>query len=362
MARATPLLDIILARIGRDGPMSIGHYMELCLQHPEHGYYRRADAIGVQGDFITAPEISQIFGEIVGAWAATVWAMMGAPARFSLVELGPGRGVLMADALRAAARAPGFLAAAQLHLVESSQRLRQEQRARLAGHGPIWVESLAEVPPGPAILIANEFFDALPIRQFARAEGAWRERLVAAKGGALHIALGAALASEDAARFFLPAAAEDGEICEVRPAVGEIMAQMARLAEGGALAALIFDYGHRGEGLGDTLQAVARHRFCDPLFAPGESDLSAHVDFAALARAARTSGLTPHGPIPMGRFLLELGAAQRLQALLAGASEAQRERLLSGFRRLTAPLEMGELFKSFALTAGLAEPPPPFRD
>jgi len=336
--------------------------MGLCLGHPEYGYYRRADAIGVQGDFITAPEISQIFGEIVGAWAATVWRAMGAPAPFSLVELGPGRGVLMADALRAAGRAPGFLGAARLHLVETSNRLRQEQQARLREYAPVWTSSLAQVRPGPAIVIANEFFDALPIRQFARAEGAWRERLVAAKGGALHIALGAALAPEDAARFLLPAAAGDGEVCEVRPAISEIMAQMARLAEGGALAALIFDYGHRGEGLGDTLQAVARHAFSDPLHAPGETDLTAHVNFAALASAAQRYGLTPHGPMPMGRFLLELGAAQRLQALLAAASEAQRERLISGFRRLTAPMEMGELFKTFALTAGLAEPPPPFRD
>lgn len=362
MARATPLLEVILARIERDGPLTVEEYMGLCLGHPEHGYYRRAEAIGASGDFITAPEISQIFGEIVGAWAATVWQAMGAPAQFGLIELGPGRGVLMADALRAARRVPGFLEGARLHLVETSSRLRQEQQARLGEYAPVWTSSLAQVRPGPAIVIANEFFDALPVRQFVFAGGGWCERVVTAQGGALAFATGGALSAKDAERLPLPSVAGEGDIYEICPGAGSVIAELARISGGGALAALIIDYGHRGEGGGDTLQAVARHAFSHPLQAPGETDLSAHVDFAALASAARNVGLMPHGPMSMGRFLLELGAAQRLQTLLAHAGESRRAGLTSGFRRLTSPMEMGELFKVFAITGGFAQSPPPFRD
>ncbi|MGF1658530.1 MAG: class I SAM-dependent methyltransferase [Rubrimonas sp.] len=346
------LAALIRAEIAADGPMSVARFMALCLGHPAHGYYMRRDPFGASGDFVTAPEISQMFGELLGLWVAQVWRDMGAPRRAVLAELGPGRGTLAADALRAIrAAAPDCAAALELWLVETSPALRAAQSARLpqARHA----ERLAEVPDAPLLLMANEFFDALPIRQFRRAGGAWRERMVAAQGDRLVWALGAPQAAG------LPAEAPEGAVLETRPAGAAVASEIgARLAERGG-AALIVDYGAAAAptGGGDTLQAVARHRAVDPLASPGEADLTAHVDFGALAAALGAAGATVRGLISQGAFLEALGIGARAQAL-ARARPDRAGDVAQARRRLTDPAQMGTLFKVLAAT-GPGQPAPP---
>jgi SAM-dependent MidA family methyltransferase len=334
--------------IALEGPLTVERYMALCLGHPVHGYYRTRDPLGVEGDFTTAPEISQIFGELIGLWAAEVWRAMGEPSRVRLVELGPGRGTLMADALRAARVLPAFRAAAAVHLVETSPALRARQEATLAACGVAvaWHGDLAEVPDGPAIVIANEFFDALPIRQFVGTERGWCERLVGLREGQL----GFGLASEPAREVPVPRRA--GATLEWPAAglalVGSLAARLA--AEGGA--ALVIDYGHATSGFGDTLQAVRAHAYADALADPGEADLTAHVDFALLAHAARAAGAAVHGPVAQGDFLGALGIAPRAAALKRRATPEQADAIDAAVARLAGrgDGEMGELFKALALT------------
>ena len=349
---------IIAQRIRLQGPISLAAFMADALGHPEHGYYRRADPFGQAGDFVTAPEISQMFGELIGLWCAEVWRLMGSPAAFRLVELGPGRGTLMADALRAARVLPGFEAAASLHLVETSPALRARQKAALAGRDVAWHDGFGEVPAGPTILVANEFFDALPVHQFVRTPGGWRERLVALDGDRFVLATAP---TPTPAEVLIPEAirlaAPDGSVAEVSPAaVSTARAIAERLeAEGGA--ALIVDYGHAVHGTGETLQAVRRHRYHDILDDPGEADLTAHVDFAALADAARPHAAL-HGPVTQGAFLRDLGIEMRARQLSQRATEAQRQDIETALHRLIDPAEMGNLFKVLAMSdRGLALPP-----
>lgn len=317
-------------------------------------YYAGRDPFGRAGDFITAPEISQAFGECLGLWAAVTWEAMGRPDPVLLVELGPGRGTLMADALRAAAEvAQPFRAALRVHLVEASPRLRGAQRARLAGTEAVWHDMVAAVPPGPAIVLANEFFDALPIRQFVRRGGAWRERFVA--DGAF-----VECAAEDAPP--LPDDATEGAVGEVSEGGRALAAALgARLAARGG-AALLLDYGPATGGFGDSLQALRGHAAADPLAAPGEADLTAHVDFAALAAAARTAGAAAHGPLPQGLFLQRLGLMSRAAMLARAARLAGRDAglILAGAERLVAPERMGRLFKALCLCDPALPPPPGF--
>jgi SAM-dependent MidA family methyltransferase len=336
-----------------EGPMTVERYMTLALSHPRHGYYRSRDPFGLEGDFVTAPEISQMFGELIGVWAVDCWARMGGPEHLALIELGPGRGTLMADALRAARLAPRFLAASSVHLVETSAILGAKQRETLesasAANVPIaWHEGFAEIPEGPFILIANEFFDALPIRQYARDEQGWRERLVGlGDEGRLAFGLSGEIVSE------IRLAAPRGAVLEIGSAGLALSREIAtRLAAFGG-AALIIDYGHTQQGFGDTLQAVRRHEFVDPLEAPGETDLTAHVDFAAFGRVARDAGAALHGPVTQGRFLRELGIEARAQRLKQKASEAQAAAIDAATARLIgeASSEMGALFKAMALSS-----------
>ena len=349
----TPLLGELRRLIALDGPISVERYMALCLGHPVHGYYRTRDPLGAAGDFTTAPEISQIFGELLGLWTAEVWHGLGRPGAFRLVELGPGRGTLMADALRALrAAAPDCLAAADLHLVETSPVLRAAQARALPGAAPTWHEGIDTLPAGPTIALANEFFDALPVRQYQRTERGWCERRIG-------------LGPDDALAFGLspdptPEIAAEGAPGAVLtlPAVGlDLARQLAgRLArEGGALLAI--DYGDLYGGTADTLQAVVRHRFADLLAAPGEADLTAQVDFAALGRAAAGEGAVVHGPVTQADFLLALGLAQRAERLAARANPAQAAAVRAGADRLTdrATRGMGHLFK----VMGLAGPNQP---
>lgn len=348
----TVLGERIAAKVAADGPMRLDRFMALCLGHPELGYYITRDPLGAAGDFTTAPEISQMFGEMIGAWSAQVWLDLGAPPRFVLAELGPGRGTLMQDALRAAGRLPGFLDAVDLWLVETSPALRARQAERLAPHAPQWAAQIAELPDGPAIILANEFFDALPIRQFQRLDVLWRERLVGLEAGRLAFTWDRSRPDPILDRRF--PGAEDGAIVEISPSGEAIAAHLGRrIAEAGG-AALFIDYG-ADAGVGDTLQALRAHRPEDPLHAPGEADLTAHVGFAALAAAARPA--RAYGTIGQGLFLERLGITARAQAL-ARAGGTAGEAVAVAHRRLTHPQEMGNLFRVLALSS--AGPPPGF--
>lgn len=352
----------IVRIIAAEGPIPLERYMGLCLGHPTMGYYISRNPFGADGDFITAPDISQIFGELIGLWSAEVWRMMGSPRDIQLVELGPGRGALMADALRAARVAPQFRNAVRLNLVETSPVLRQLQRKALSAEGELssipvaWRDRIEDVPEGPMIVIANEFFDALPVRQYVRSPEGWRERLVglAADGGLL---FGLA-ADVESGLEELPG--EEGAVMEIPVASINMITGLAdRLRRFGG-AALIIDYGHAVSALGDTLQAVRRHQYVHPLSTPGEADLTAHVDFGALARAALARGVVVDGPVEQGAFLRALGANSRAEQLKRNAREPQRRQIEEGLRRLTSSEAggMGALFKVMAIAASQLAPPP----
>jgi SAM-dependent MidA family methyltransferase len=349
----TPLEAEIRRMIAIDGPMSVAAFMALCLGHPVHGYYTTRDPFGRGGDFITAPEVSQMFGELIGVWAAALWQAMGAPPRLVLAELGPGRGTLMADALRAARIVPAFRPALRIHLVETSPVLQRLQQERLAECEPpiAWHRDVAELPDGPLIVIANEFFDALPVHQAVKAAGGWHERMIGiGPDGALAFALHPdPIPGFDAIVPAGLAGAPIGSLYEWRS--GEIVAALARrIVERGGTA-LAIDYGHRDSAVGDTLQAVGRHAFADPLATPGEVDLTAHVDFAAFARAATRAGARVHGPIPQGEFLRQLGIDARAAALRTAATPAQAADVDAALARLTGAGRgaMGDLFKAIAV-------------
>ena len=357
--RNSPSLAATLrARIAAEGPISVFDYMAACNGDPAGGYYTTREPIGAQGDFITAPEISQIFGELVGLWCVAVWQSMGAPSAFTVVELGPGRATLLTDAIRAWRSVPEFLQHASLALVETSPTLRAQQAATLADC-PIsrrWLASVDEIEEVPLIVIANEFLDALPVRQFIRRDGAWRERHVdCAADGTFLFVEGEPADLADAA-----IEASEGDVLELRPADAELIAALAAHAKQSPLAALIIDYGHVETACGDTLQAVRGHRYADPLASPGESDLTAHVDFAGIKALARKSGLRAFGPLPQGEFLLKLGLAERRDALLRSATPQQRNEIVSGASRLVDPREMGLLFKVLVLTSAALPALPPF--
>jgi SAM-dependent MidA family methyltransferase len=343
------LLEAEIARIiAADGPIPVGRLMTLCVAHPVHGYYVRRDPLGAAGDFITAPEISQMFGELIGLWAAAVWQQMGAPEKLTLVELGPGRGTLMADALRAAKVVPDFRAALTVHLVETSPALQRRQQQTLADIGlPLsWHRDFADVPGGRLVVIANEFFDALPVEQVVRTEDGWHQRMVGldARGR-----LTFALAPDRTPAVVIPPQlrnASIGSVFEYRSdrAVTELSERI--VGHGGA--ALVIDYGHVESATGETLQAVGHHAFVHPLERPGEVDLTAHVDFAAIARAASRAGARMHGPVSQGAFLRALGIEARAALLRRAANAGDIDAALM---RLTGrgPDAMGELFKVLAV-------------
>ncbi|MFM8747750.1 MAG: class I SAM-dependent methyltransferase [Aestuariivirga sp.] len=348
----TPLERLIAETIAAEGPLTIDRYMGLCLGHPRYGYYMTRDPLGEKGDFLTAPEISQVFGELIGVWAAELWRMMGGPDPVSIIELGPGRGTLMADMLRTFKRAaPGLAAAARVHLVETSPVLEARQR-QLLGAAARWHARLEDVPDGPAIVIANEFFDAIPNRQIERRQGRWHERVVGLADGQLAIGLGAPVAAQGG---------EDGDIREPAPARGAIAGAIgARLARDGG-AALVIDYGHLAGQAGDTLQAMRGHRFVPVTAAPGECDLTSHVDFQALAQALAESGASVCRPLSQRQFLLAMGSEARFAQLAATADAPTRDMLARQQARLAEPSQMGNLFKVLAATAPGLEAPYPFQ-
>lgn len=346
----TPLAALLAERIGHDGPMTVANYMAECLMHPAHGYYTTRPPFGAKGDFITAPEISQMFGELVGLCLAQAWMDQGAPARFTLAELGPGRGTLMADVLRATRAVPGFHAALRVMLHEASPALRAEQAKALTGYTPEWIDDIGDLPEQPLFLVANEFFDALPIHQYVKQNGHWHERLIGLSAGQLAFGLAPDGTGFDS-RF-----AEDpeGSVVETCPAAAPYMrAIKERLSRHGGLA-LIVDYGG-WRSKGDTLQALKDHAFSDPLAEPGRADLTAHVDFEALAGDWPAQRYTTQGA-----FLTALGIDTRAARLAQALSGAALENHLAAHRRLTGATEMGSLFKVLALTGPDAPPPAGF--
>lgn len=356
---ATPLEERLIALIQSRGPISIADYMADALFHPHDGYYTSQAPIGAKGDFTTAPEISQIFGELIGLWMVQSWTEMGAPKSFNLVELGPGRGVLMQDMLRAAKLRPEFLDAAQIFLVETSGRLRHEQQRRLrdADIAPRWADRFSDLPAAPTLLVANEFFDCLPIRQFVRTESGWRERLVGVENGALAFTL-AATPPLPAIKLPEKEAASPGDIFEINEGAEALTEEIARALAANGGRALIVDYGHLNAGFGDTLQSVRRHAYWPVLASPGKADITAHVNFERLVAAAFAAGAAAFGPTSQGAFLERLGVAARLERLAAGKSAEEAAELFAGAHRIASPTRMGELFKAVCLSApGLPEPP-----
>ena len=348
----------IKALIAEEGPISVERYIELALAHPEHGYYMNRDPFGASGDFTTAPEISQMFGELIGLWSAEVWNMMGRPEPLRYVELGPGRGTLMSDALRAARIVPEFRAALEVTLVETSSALAEIQHETLLTSGaPIaWASNLSETPQGPAIFIGNEFLDALPVRQYVRNHNRWRERVVwIDKAGRLAFAPGRQ------PEPFIQAAGEEGDILEVNPTAHRLVFELAgRLVRQGGVA-LFIDYGHAATSIGDTLQAVRGHRMVDPLVEPGECDITAHVDFAAMARSARAAGAAVYGPIDQGDFLREIGIDTRTRALCERTPDRAEEFEQARKRLVGKEIgEMGALFKAMVIANRNLPPPPGF--
>jgi len=341
--------------------MSVAEYMVIALTHPEYGYYIRKDPLGIQGDFTTAPEISQVFGEMVGAWLGMQWIIMGKP-EAALAELGPGRGTLMADILRATAHIKGFHDAVSVHLMELSPALRQKQWNALAGKHPDirWHTGFGEIPQKPLLLVANEFFDALPVRQFLYTPsplqgegrgGGWSERLIGVnKENKLEFILSPPLAPAKLPPTLLsPSRGEGFGIYEYNEAANAMALVIANriFTHGGV--ALIADYGYGGNKHGDTLQAVRDHRAHDVLDEPGTADVTTHVDFYALTKAAVVGGANVYGPVGQGAFLKTLGGEARVDALRKKAPPPQKKSILSGWARLTSAGQMGELFKVLCL-------------
>ena len=346
----TALTDILRQRIAAGGPISIADYMDLALGHPEHGYYRKQDPFGTKGDFITAPEISQIFGEMIGVWCATVWKQSGG-GPISLVEVGPGRGTLMADILRATKSTQDFHDSITIHMVETSPVLANVQYMRLRHEHPRieWLDGVDELPPNRMLLIANEFFDALPIKQYVMTDEGMRERrvdwneaaqrfeFVLGDTGLMLAKSGSSIAS--------------GTVMEHSPASRNVMRSISNHIHAHGGAALIVDYGYLGEAHRDTLQAVKSHLFHPVLESPGDADITAHVDFQSLMDIARGEGNCVHGMATQGEFLRRMGAELRLEMLLRQANPEQKAKLISGLERLISPQAMGDLFKVIAITS-----------
>ena len=347
-----PLEVEIRRRISLAGPMPVRQFMTLCLSHPEHGYYMTRDPFGRTGDFITAPEMSQVFGELVGLWAAGVWHLMGSPENVRLVELGPGRGTMMLDALRAAKVVPAFRSALVVHMVEISPELQRRQQLALEGIDVpvLWHQTFDDVPDGPLIVLANEFFDALPVHQAIKQINGWYERVIEIdRDGSFTFGI-----ANDVIPLFeqlLPPSVRDapiGSLYEWRTDHLPLALGQRLVHQGGA--ALVIDYGHADSNVGETLQAVGGHAFANPLVAPGTVDLTAHVDFHSLAIAVESMGARVHGPIDQGQFLRNLGIEKRATALKSFVTGEKAAELDSAIARMigTERNAMGKMFKAMA--------------
>ena len=338
--------------IRQHGPLSLADYMSSCLMDPQFGYYQQGNVFGQKGGFITAPEISQIFGELLGLWAGVVWQNIGSPKSFNLVELGPGRGTLMADALRALKILPGALDACDLHLIELSSRLRHLQKESLSSlhHRLQWHDDMSTLPDAPTIILANEFLDALPIRQFVKFNGRWHENILGLNEKNEIIRQLDKTDTKIDIDLDVLAGAKEGDIIETRDIPSTLMPAL-----GGAgdypLAALFIDYGHIKTSFGDTFQAIQNHAYCDPLASPGTADLTAHVDFEAFGNIMRDRNYVVYEVASQSEFLGALGIIERAQRLLESASMTERNRIENQIARLISPDAMGARFKVLGLTS-----------
>lgn len=369
--RETPMAAKLKALIRQSGPITVADYMRACLSDREHGYYVTRQAIGRNADFITAPEISQVFGELIGLWSGVVWQLMGRPGSVNLVEIGPGRGTLMADALRAARIVPGFLNAATVHLIESSNVLRRTQETVLAGAPAAisWHRDIASalgrgatIPEGPTIVVANEFLDTQPVSQFVFHEGNWHERAVGLDAEE-RLTFTMLEAPDDSFEPTLGAdyVAKDGDILERNSDMTYLgYAILMSLAEVAPFAALFIDYGHARSGVGDTLQAVSEHRYVSPLFAPGETDLTTQVDFELFETIASAPGrIAIDGPVTQAEFLGRLGIMERASKLMS-ANPGLANEIEVGVARLMAVPGMGDRFKAIGIRSAGLSPLPGF--
>jgi len=364
MSEIPPLEAEIRRRIAAAGPMPVAEYMALCLADSKHGYYTTRDPLGLRGDFITAPEVSQMFGEMIGLWMAATWKQMGSPENLGIIELGPGRGTMMKDALRAAKVMPDFLKAVVIHLVEISPALEAQQQRTLEhlSMPMYWHTALVDVPKGPAIILANEFFDALPVHQAVKTERGWHERQIEIDSAGR---LAFTIAPDPIPQFdrLLPPAprnAHDASIFEWRADNVALELGQRLTRDGGA--ALVIDYGHAQSAIGDTFQAVGRHAYADPLSAPGTVDLTAHMDFQALAKAAEAMGASSYGPLTQSQFLRRIGIVTRAAKLKAKAADSAAADIDAALRRLISEGEagMGTLFKAAAFAHPALGVPPGF--
>jgi len=353
------MLDHLKQLISQRGALTVADYMFECLTNPDYGYYVHSEPFGASGDFVTAPEISQVFGELIGLWAVHQWHAMDKPKSFNLIELGPGRGTLMSDALRTAVGLPEFITGLNIHLVETSQRLRSFQKRALAQFMPTWHDDISSLPDGPIIVIANEFFDALPIHQFEYTAHGWLERRVAIKDDHFtftrcppQFSIEAHVSSAGHPRV--------GNIFEVSPASQKIVSELAARCISQSGCGLFIDYGHSQSGYGDTFQAVKAHAYVDVLKTPGDADLTAHVDFEALSKSAGQVGAIAYGTELQGQFLKALGINERIDALSSRATRDQLAQLIAGRDRLIEDDKMGNLFKVMAIVSPDLPPPSGF--
>ena len=345
------LHDLLAAQIAANGPIRLSDFMADCLLHPEFGYYTTQEPFGASGDFVTAPEVSQMFGELIGLSLAQAWIDQGSPSPFALVEFGPGRGTLMADILRATKGVSGFHQAAQIILLEASPKLRELQGETLRGYTPAWIDAVDQLPTLPIFAVANEFFDALPIRQFVRNGSGWRERQVGLDNDTLVFGLGPD--SPQPALAHRLEDTKDGDLIEECSAASPIINTLGLGIKHHGGVALIIDYGD-WRSLGDTLQAIRDHEHVSPLHQAGQCDITAHVDFETIANAVpcQYSRVTPQGV-----FLERLGITQRAQALAQNMTEDALQTHIAAHRRLTHPDEMGNLFKVIGLYPEGGSPP-----
>lgn len=353
-------VDSLKQLLSEKGPMSVADYMALSLTASGVGYYRNGNPIGSSGDFITAPEVSQIFGELIAVWVMIVWEGMGCPENFVLAELGPGRGTLMQDVIRSARAKPEFRRAAQVHLVETSSSLRQEQGKALKSLcRPEWHETFTALPKLPIIIVANEFFDALPTEQYVFVHNSWHKRVLTLDNSHKPV-FGAGHLAVPPVEIIPSSQPGEGDILEHCPAAVDLVEKIGERAKTVPCALLITDYGYERHDYGDTLQAVSAHDYVEPIQPPGTADLSTHVNFAELRHAAEQCGLKPCRLMSQGEFLIALGLEPRLRKLMKDADEDQRAALFLGARRLVDPFQMGSLFKAMAITSSHLAAPPPF--
>lgn len=357
-----PLKAKIARLIEVNGPISLAEYMHICMADPEFGYYKNREAIGKKGDFITAPEISQIFGELIGIWCISAWRGLGKPSSFCLAELGPGKGTLMSDLLRAAKSDPEFLSAAQVVLVETSKRLKADQSAMLTKNlidsdKINWANDIASLPDMPTIVIANEFLDVVPFHQYVKSDNDWNEiGITLDQNGNLQKVRLAGKA--DLTAMPKDANKEPAEsVFEYSPAREAIVETLCDHIEAYSGACLLIDYGHLQTGFGDTFQAVAKHAFSDPLDKPGEHDLTSHVDFGALVESAKARNMKSVAAATQGEFLLALGLLERAGALGANQDDEGRNAIRAQVERLASPEQMGSLFKVFGFSSTLSSLP-----